>query len=170
MICTIYIRSTSAVVYVRLNICYIGSKWRGSVICWIYTVIVDTLRASLTERFVVNYWSLTLSCAMILRSFATYCNKAISIYITVRSWWAWWRLKSPTSRAFAQPFVQARIKKNLKALRHWPSWGESTGHRRILSQRVSNEENTSICLRHHIIDLKHVVDASIFGVHDEVDV
>ena len=27
--------------------------------------------------------------------------------------------KSPTSRLFAQPFLQAQIKENIKALRHW---------------------------------------------------
>ena len=40
----------------------------------------------------------------------------------VTSWWARWRLKSPASRLFAQPFVQAQT----KALLHWPLWGEST--------------------------------------------
>ena len=33
--------------------------------------------------------------------------------ITVTSWWARWRLKSPASRLFAQPFVQAYIKGKL---------------------------------------------------------
>ena len=47
--------------------------------------------------------------------------------ITVTSWWERWRLKSPAPRLFAQPFVQAQIKENIKALRHWPLWGESTG-------------------------------------------
>ena len=27
---------------------------------------------------------------------------------------------------FSPPFVQAQIKGNIKAPRHWPSWGEST--------------------------------------------
>ena len=40
-------------------------------------------------------------------------------------------LKSPASRWFAQPFVQAHTKANIKALCHWPSWGESTGDRWI---------------------------------------
>ena len=30
-----------------------------------------------------------------------------------------------------QPFIQARIKENIKALRHWPLWGESIGDRWI---------------------------------------
>ena len=33
------------------------------------------------------------------------------------------------SRLFAQPCVQAQIKENIKAPRHWPLWGESTGDR-----------------------------------------
>ena len=32
---------------------------------------------------------------------------------------------------FAQPFVQAQIKENIKAPRHWPLWGEFTGDRWI---------------------------------------
>ena len=42
-----------------------------------------------------------------------------------------WRLKSPASRLFAQPFVCAQTKEDIKAPRHWPLWGESTGHRLI---------------------------------------
>ena len=38
-----------------------------------------------------------------------------------------WRLKSPAFRLFAQPFVQAHIKENIRAPRHWPLWGEFTG-------------------------------------------
>ena len=40
-------------------------------------------------------------------------------------------LKSPASRLFIQPFVQAQIKENIKALRHWPLWWKSTAHRWI---------------------------------------
>ena len=39
---------------------------------------------------------------------------------------AWWRLKSPASRLFIQPFIQAYTKENIKAPRHWPLWGEFT--------------------------------------------
>ena len=46
--------------------------------------------------------------------------------ITITSYWALWRLKSPASLLFTQPFVQPQIKENIKALRHWPLWGEST--------------------------------------------
>ena len=43
-----------------------------------------------------------------------------------------------TNASIAQPFVQAQIKENVKALRHWPLWAESPG------DRASNEENVSI--------------------------
>ena len=47
-----------------------------------------------------------------------------TLCITVTSNWARWRLKSPASRLFTQPFIQAQIKENIKALRHWPLCGE----------------------------------------------
>ena len=53
------------------------------------------------------------------------------IYITMTSQWARCHLKSPASRMFAQPFVQAQIKEKIKTLCHWPIWGESTGDRWI---------------------------------------
>ena len=47
------------------------------------------------------------------------------------SWLARRCLKSPASRVFTPPFVQAQIKENINAPRHWPLWGEFTGHRWI---------------------------------------
>ena len=52
------------------------------------------------------------------------------LFITVTSQWAPWRPKSLASRLFAKPFVQAHIKQNIKALRHWTLWGGSTGDQR----------------------------------------
>ena len=40
--------------------------------------------------------------------------------------WARWRLKSPASPLFTQPFIWAQIKENIKAPRHWPLCGEFT--------------------------------------------
>ena len=54
-----------------------------------------------------------------------------------------WRLKSPASRLFTQPFIQAQIKENIKAPRHWPLCGE------FPAQMASNAENVSIWWRHH---------------------
>ena len=52
--------------------------------------------------------------------------------IALTSWWAWWRLKSPASWLFTQPFFQAQIKENIKAPRHWHLCGKFTGDRWIL--------------------------------------
>ena len=54
-----------------------------------------------------------------------------AFYITAASLWAQWRFKSSTSRLSAQQFVHPHIKENIKAQRHRPSWGESTGDRWI---------------------------------------
>ena len=59
-------------------------------------------------------------------------------------------LKSPASRLFTKPFVQAQIKENIKAPRLWPLWGEFTANRWIPFTRVSNAENVSIWWRHDI--------------------
>ena len=41
----------------------------------------------------------------------TACSSAVITFITVTSKWAWWRLKSPATRLFTQPFIQAKINK-----------------------------------------------------------
>ena len=51
--------------------------------------------------------------------------------ITMTSKWPCWRLKSPASRLFNQSFIQALIKVNIKAPRHWPLCGKFTGDRWI---------------------------------------
>ena len=52
-------------------------------------------------------------------------------FIILTSKYARWHLKSPASRLFTQPFIQAQIKENIKASRHWPLWEEFTGDRWI---------------------------------------
>ena len=47
------------------------------------------------------------------------------------SLWQRWRLKSPASQGFAQPFTRAQIKENIKDPRHWPSCWEFSGDRWI---------------------------------------
>ena len=65
------------------------------------------------------------------------------------SYWAPWRLKSPASRLFTQPFIQGRSKKTSKlritGLCAWNS--PVTGE--FPTQMVSNTENVSIWWRHH---------------------
>ena len=51
--------------------------------------------------------------------------------ITMTTTWARWRLKSPASRLFTQPFIQPQILEKIKALRHWSLCGEFTGDRCI---------------------------------------
>ena len=73
--------------------------------------------------------------------------------ITVTSWWARWRLKSPASQLFGQPFVQTQIKENIKALRHWSLWfheGNQPVTGGFSSQRASNAENISMWWRHYV--------------------
>ena len=52
-------------------------------------------------------------------------------YIAWTSWWARWRLKSPVSRLFAQPSIQAQIKEYIKAPRYWPLCRKFTSDRWI---------------------------------------
>ena len=71
--------------------------------------------------------------------------------ITMMSQWARWRLKSPASRLFTQPFIRAQIKVNIKAPRQWPLCGEFTGAGEFPAQMASYAENVSIRWRHHVI-------------------
>ena len=58
-------------------------------------------------------------------------ERMIIIHITMTSQWARWRLQSPASPLFTQPFIQVQIKENITAPRHWPLCGEFTGNRWI---------------------------------------
>ena len=58
-------------------------------------------------------------------------NPALLPIIAMTSYWVRLRLKTPASRMFAQPLIQAQIKENIKAPRHWPLWGEFNGDRWI---------------------------------------
>ena len=58
-------------------------------------------------------------------------------------------LKSRASRLFTQPFVQAKIKENIKTSSNWPWCGEFTDDRWIPRTKSSYTENTSIWWRHN---------------------
>ena len=60
------------------------------------------------------------------------------------SYWVRWRLKSPASTLFTQPFTQAQIKENIKVPRHWPLCAEFTGAGEFPAQMASNAEIVSI--------------------------
>ena len=76
--------------------------------------------------------------------------------ITLTSQWPRWRLKSPASRLFTQSFIQAQIKENIKAPRHWPLCGEFTGTGEFPARRASNAENVSIWWRHHVLVVQYL--------------
>ena len=68
----------------------------------------------------------------------------------------------PVYRLFAQPFVQAQNKENIKAPRPWPLWGESTDDEWIPSQWTSDAkkaffdvimEKLFTHVHHHSIEL-----------------
>ena len=51
--------------------------------------------------------------------------------VTMTLQWARWCLKSTASRLLTPSFIQAQMNENFKVPRHWPLWGEFTGHRWI---------------------------------------
>ena len=65
------------------------------------------------------------------------------------------------SQFFTQLFIQVQIKENIKALPHWPLWGEFTGDNWIPhiqkvigefpTQRACNPENVSTWWCHHVV-------------------
>ena len=71
------------------------------------------------------------------------------IYIAMTSQWAGWRLKSPASRLFTQPFIRAQIKENIKARVTGLCVGNSPGTGESSAQMASNAETASIWWRHH---------------------
>ena len=97
-------------------------------------------------------WDLARGTAFPQMSFLTYHFR-----ITMTSQWVGWRLKSPASRLFTQPFILAQIKENIKALHHWPLRRELTGDRWIPGQMASNAETFSIWWRHHVCCYRHTI-------------
>ena len=61
-----------------------------------------------------------------------------------------WRLKSQSSRLFTQPFIQAQIKEDIKALRHWPLWGESTSNQWIPLTKGQQRGKCLLGWRYHV--------------------
>ena len=76
-----------------------------------------------------------------------YGEFSMECIIAVTSKWARWRLKSSALRLFTQPFIQAQVKENIKAPRHWSLCGEYTETGEFPTQRAINAENISIWWR-----------------------
>ena len=69
--------------------------------------------------------------------------------VTVTTTWARWRLKSPASPLFTQPFIQAQIKETSKLRVTGLFVGNSPVTGEFPAQMASNAENVSIWWRHH---------------------
>ena len=85
----------------------------------------------------------------------------IYIVITMTSQWVGWRLKSPASRLFTQPFIRAQIKENIKAHVTGLCAGNSTGTGEFPAQMVSNAETVSIWWRHHVYEMSALLELPV---------
>ena len=62
---------------------------------------------------------------------------------------------------FVQPFVQAQIKENIKAPRHWPLWWESTGDKGPVTGKMFQFDDVIMVspIREDLTELwQHVVE------------
>ena len=107
-------------------------------------------------------WKLTLY----LKGLADLCTHFAhaSVVTTMTSLWALWRLKSPASQLFTQRFIQAQIKENIKASRHWPLWWEFTGDRWMVNSPLKGPETRKmlpyddvIMVIYWMIDFSHTL-------------
>ena len=119
---------------------------------WLKLIYVSKMSPWLTSNFIL--WRVPYSCSLYNATASTcidpwvitshfyvdvitypYPNPdtdaAILSVITMTSLWARYRLKSPASRLYTQPFIQTQIEENIKAPRHWPLCGYFTGDRSI---------------------------------------
>ena len=96
-------------------------------------------------------------------------NKLIIHFITMT---LWWHLKSPASPLFAQLLVQAQIKENIKAPRHWLFCVESTGdrwipHKRPVTRKMFSLDDVIMCkpffLQFQIHNIKPVLNHAQIG-------
>ena len=88
-------------------------------------------------------------------------------YLVIMSTWSWaqWKLlhyndvimgtvvfQITSLTIVYSSFIQAQIKENIKAPRHWLLCGEFTRTGEFPAQMASNMENVSIWWRHHVCD------------------
>ena len=106
------------------------------------------------RRFTSNIISKTYECIWLRIHMHDVFIRCNTITVTLKR--ERWRLKSPATRLFTQPFIQAQIKQNIKFLRHLPECGEFIGDRWILraAQMASNAENVVIWWRHRVIKFR----------------
>ena len=65
------------------------------------------------------------------------------------SQWAWWRPRSPASRLFTQPFIQAQIQENIKAPRHRVRgihrWPVNSPHKGPVTRKIFPFDDVIMC-------------------------
>ena len=96
---------------------------RNKICDWYSSHLVLLLRTIRTESDIDRRVQCKIFSADSTKMNLVGCTECCS---AVTSWQARWRLKPPASPLFIQMFVQAQIKENIKAPRHWPLWGEFT--------------------------------------------
>ena len=72
------------------------------------------------------------------------------------------------SQLFAQSFIQAMIKENTKAPRHWLSEGKIPVNGGFAPQRASNAGNDSIWWRHHVFPDFGGVNVSVSNIRKKM--
>ena len=88
-----------------------------------------------------------------------------------------WRLKSPASRLFAQPFIQAQIKENIKGPRHWPlcggvhRWPVNSPHKWPVPRKMCPLDDVimsrlSHCIPIDAVKLQHVLNLTSLFFYD----
>ena len=125
-----------------------------------------------------SLWNLGMSTDIILSGcgFAYICpiSKIATwlAWLDGGEWWgelqwrrARWRLTSPASRLFIQPFIQAQIKEIIKAPLHWPLWGEFTGDRNpyLYNQRTLSG-GRFVCIQCVVIPIKTGAMISLLSI------
>ena len=110
----------------RTNKLSLWKHWNGSI--RLSSKIWSWTSMSLAPQ---NYRNLNLGVLYLWCKFGDPSSNVGKVIITVTSWWARWRLKSPASPLFTQPFIQAQINEHIKAPRHWPLCREFPGDRWI---------------------------------------
>ena len=111
-------------------------------------------RAPLLCCFKLCAWGETCRNVIILLHTVNICygyvthwyGKTQNCFITMTSWWARWRLKSPASRLFTQPFVQAQRPASLAFVRGIHRWPVNSPHKGPVTRKIL----PLIWWRHHV--------------------
>ena len=111
---------------------------------WCHNTVMVLGRLCWSKSRVVFVTHIICDIIMSITRVTSWCHDEEKPLVT-----SWWHLKSPASRLFTQPFIQAQINEHYKTPGHWPLCGEFTGEFR--SQRAINAENVSIWRRHHAL-------------------